>query len=513
MPVEGVGWLAYSGEAMNAVVTPIGSRPLGLTRAFALVLAAVAAFTLAYCVSGVGFLNVIYLFCLVGLARVGTSRQAFYLGLAVGMLAYPLQLSCFYTIFGPGAVALWLVLAFWLGLFVLLARLCLVSFKPLWAAVAIPFIWTGLEYFRSELYYLRFSWLNVGYAFSGGPLLPAFRWLGMYGLGFLAMGIAVSVWMYRPRSRPRNRGTEKAHHEDENEDEEEASPRMLESRWSPAATPGLFLALVAALEVSLRSSGASQRPAPALAKSVRVAGVQLEFPTDAEVIESLDKLVAAEPEAELLVLSEYTFDGPVPERIKVWCREHQRYLIVGGKNPAPGGNFYDTAFVVGPTGEIPFRQGKAVPIQFFKDGLPAGEQRLWDSPWGRIGLCICYDLSYSRVTDRLIRLGAQALIVPTMDVAEWGQREHELHARVAPVRAAEYSVPIFRVASSGVSQLVDGFGRELAKAAFPGQAQIIAGRLMMGKPGSLPLDRRLGPCATGVTGLVIVWLLVRRSFR
>ncbi len=28
----------------------------------------------------------------------------------------------------------------------------------------IPIIWTGLEYFRSELYYLKFSWLNIGYA-------------------------------------------------------------------------------------------------------------------------------------------------------------------------------------------------------------------------------------------------------------------------------------------------------------------------------------------------------------
>ena len=96
-----------------------------------------------------------------------------------------------------------------------------------------------------------------------------------------------------------------------------------------------------------------------------------------------------------------------------------------------------------------------MPIQFFKDGLPAREQRLWDSPWGKIGLCICYDLSYARVTDRLVRLGAQAMIVPTMDVVDWGQREHELHARVAPIRSAEYGIPIFRVASSGISQWTD----------------------------------------------------------
>src|SRR5947207_1552752 len=98
----------------------IESRPLNLAKALALVLVAVAAFTLAYNFSALSFLIVVYLFCLLGLARQGSSRRAFYSGLAVGMLAYPFQLSCFYNIFGLGAVALWLVLAFWLGLFVLL---------------------------------------------------------------------------------------------------------------------------------------------------------------------------------------------------------------------------------------------------------------------------------------------------------------------------------------------------------------------------------------------------------
>ena len=81
---------------MNAVVAPIGSRPLSLAKALALVPVAVAAFTLAYNFSALSFLIVVYLFCLLGLARLGTSRRAFYFGLATGMLAYPLQLSCFH---------------------------------------------------------------------------------------------------------------------------------------------------------------------------------------------------------------------------------------------------------------------------------------------------------------------------------------------------------------------------------------------------------------------------------
>ena len=67
-----------------------------------------------------------------------------------------------------------------------------------------------------------------------------------------------------------------------------------------------------------------------------------------------------------------------------------------------------------------------MPIQFFKDGFPAREQKLWDSPWGKIGICICYDLSYTRVTDELVRLGANALIVPTMDIIDWGRNQHEV---------------------------------------------------------------------------------------
>ena len=61
------------------------------------------------------------------------------------------------------------------------------------------------------------------------------------------------------------------------------------------------------------------------------------------------------------------------------------------------------------------------------------------------------ELSYTRVTDWLVKLGAEALVVPTMDVADWGQAQHELHGRIAPARAADYGLPIFGLASSGIS--------------------------------------------------------------
>jgi apolipoprotein N-acyltransferase len=209
------------------------------------------------------------------------------------------------------------------------------------------------------------------------------------------------------------------------------------------------------------------------------------------------------------VLSEYTLDGPVPESLSNWCRKHARHLVVGGKQPLSGEDFYNTAFVVGPTGDVLFKQVKNVPIQFFADGLPAPERKVWESPWGRIGLAVCYDLNYRRVIDDFIRLGAQALIIPTMDVTQWGENQHRLHARVAPVRSAEYGVPIFRLCSSGISQLTDRDGRVLASLGFPGQGEIIGGTMVLADPGRLPWDSVLAQLAALVTFFFLAWSVVQ----
>ena len=451
----------------------IGTKPLGLLKSVGVALGAAVAFTLAYSIPRGGFLMIGFLFCLLALARFGTARSAFYLGLAVGMSIYSFQLCFFYNIFNAAAIVLWLILSFWLALFALIAHACFARFKPSVAAILIPFVWTGLEYFRSELYYLRFSWLNIGYAFSDWRILP-FKILGVYGVGFLFAGYVTIFLTVR---------------------------RKIYAAAAILLSLGLFTFL---LPATANSGG----PEP----HVQVAGVQLEFPPESQIIVVLNQLDKQFPQAELFVLSEYTFTEPIPDRIRAWCRKHQHYLVVGGEDPTPNGNYYNTAFVIGTNGEIVFKQAKSVPIQFFKDGLPAREQKLWDSPWGKIGICICYDLSYSRVTDRLIRLGAQAIIVPTMDVADWGRHEHELHARIATIRAAEYGVPIFRVASSGISQLVDCTGDIQANAPFPGEIASLSGVLKFYKPGSLPLDRMLAPFSVLVT-VSVIGCLAFFSFR
>ena len=406
-----------------------------------------------------------YAYGLVKLTGQPNVRRAFYFGLATGLLCYAPQLFFFWRIFSVVSVVLWLVLAFWVGLFAAIVCGSARRWGKVKTAWLIPIIWTGVEYFRSELYFLKFSWLNVGYAFP-------FPLLGMYGVGFILIAIAAAYITHRWRT----------------------------------VTIWIFMIIVG---VSMLL--------PALAHSkwkvtfLNVVGVQMEFPLEAIIPQVLNQALAKNTNAPIFVLSEYTLDGGVPDTLKNWCREHSRYLVIGGKDYIPNDehhNYYNTAFVVGTNGEIVFKQVKSVPIQFFRDGLPAPKQEVWNSPSGKIGFCICYDLSYTRVTDELVRQGAQLIICPTMDVEYWGRHQHELHARVAPVRAAEYGIPIFRVASSGISQAVTGGGNVVAQTSVGSYGEIFSAQLRLPRQGSIPLDRYLAPLCTGVTGIVTALLLL-----
>ena len=233
----------------------------------------------------------------------------------------------------------------------------------------------------------------------------------------------------------------------------------------------------------------------------------MEFPPQNVIPQILKQALAKNTNAAIFVLSEYSLDGGVPDSLKNWCRDNSRFLVIGGKDFVTNDVYYNTAFVVGTNGEIVFKQAKRVPIQFFHDGLPAPKQEVWNSPWGKIGICICYDLSYTRVTDELVRQGAQLIICPTMDVDYWGKHQHELHSRVAPVRAAEYGIPIFRVASSGISQAVTGGGNVVAQTSVGGYGEIFSAQLRLPPHGSIPIDRYLAPLCTGIIGIVAAVLL------
>ena len=122
-----------------------------------------------------------------------------------------------------------------------------------------PVVWTGVEYFRSELYYLKFSWFNIGYALP--VQLSGWRWihLGMYGVGFLVLCLA-SLFTFRI-SRAQKKIT------------------CIEIL--------LFVALVwIFVSLSMGDFGSARKPSPTLV------GVQMKFPGENLLPKMLDKALA-----------------------------------------------------------------------------------------------------------------------------------------------------------------------------------------------------------------------------
>jgi apolipoprotein N-acyltransferase len=306
---------------------------------------------------------VIYLLCLYRLAWVSSARRAFYLGLGIGICIAAPQLWFFVGIFGPAAVGLWLILGLWIALYLLLAHVAVARW-PRRGPWLLPWLWFALEYFRCELYYLRFAWLIPGFALSDRTWVPLAS-VGVYGFSLVVMLLAAM------------------------------GRSILQRQFTADSSLFIVTALIATVAQAVSFAGMGRTPTEPPSASPFVVGIQLESPSEADVIESLNLAVARQPQCDLIVLSEYTFDGPVPASVLVWCHAHGKYVIAGGKDPVRAANvntvndYYDTAFVIGPSGEIVFRQGKAVPIQFMNDGLPAPSQQVWKSPWGNIGIAIC----------------------------------------------------------------------------------------------------------------------------
>ncbi len=468
-------------------VLPATPRPAGLSwrETAAAAVGSAGAYHLAFVFPPLAPLVVVHLVLLLALHDQPTARRAFWTGTAVGLLVCAPPMGFLVRVFGLAAPVLWLLIALWHGMFLLLVRGVARSGGTGRALALAAVLWTGLEYFRSEVWPLRFAWFTTGEAVSEWTGLM--RRAGVYGAGLVLMataatllGIAVPAWRRRHPAR------------------------------------ALLAAAVPIALVALLSLPVSPRP-DIPTRHLRVAGLQLEFPGIPEVLDGLATLRARNPDVELVVLPEYVLEGPVPPAIREWCRRNGVWMVAGGRDPVPAGGgaatndaaFHNTAFVVGPDGEVVFRQAKAQPIQFFNDGLPAPGQAPWISPWGPLGVAVCYDLSYRRVMDRLVRAGAHGLVVPAMDVVDWGEWQHRLNARMTRVRAAEYGLPVIRIASSGISQIVGPDGREAVTAPFPGPGEILSGTLVLAGPGTVPPDAWLAPVALAASGAVAVALLAR----
>jgi len=167
------------------------------------------------------------------------------------------------------------------------------------------------------------------------------------------------------------------------------------------------------------------------------------------------------PEANVLVFAED--EAAFLERAKRLAGEEGIYLLMGIATvrlgqPKPA---EIKAVAVRPTGEIAYSYRKSRLVPGFESRTsPAGDGRLRfdDTPFGRIGSALCYDLDFPALLRQVGRAKADLLLAPASDWKTIGR----LHFQMAVFRAVENGVSMVRAARWGLSGAVDPYGRVLA---------------------------------------------------
>ncbi len=171
----------------------------------------------------------------------------------------------------------------------------------------------------------------------------------------------------------------------------------------------------------------------------------------------------------------FTRIGEACADLNVWC-------VFGAIEASSSGKIFNSAFLLSPAGEIG-RYRKVHTLCLGVDRFTtAGDHgfRVWETPFGRIGLNICYDGSFPESARVLKLLGAELIVLPT----NWP--DIELTTEMVRVRARENHLWYLAVNRVGTERGVTFPGGSMA-AGPRGQLLAEAG----GEPGQFIVEMDL----------------------
>jgi predicted amidohydrolase len=178
-------------------------------------------------------------------------------------------------------------------------------------------------------------------------------------------------------------------------------------------------------------------------------------------------------------------DGEIPRALRGWAREHGVWLLGGTFPEAIEGEerVYNTSVMFSPQGEevARYRKIHLFDVSLGEEGrdsyreslhfAPGSEVVVAETPFGGVGLSICYDLRFPELYRAHVDRGARWIVVPSAFTRETGQDHWEvlLRARaiesqawvLAPAQCGEHSPDR---ASYGRSLVIDPWGLVLARA-------------------------------------------------
>jgi apolipoprotein N-acyltransferase len=363
--------------------------------------------------------------------------------------------------------------------------------------LAAPLAWVATEWLRTVLFG-GFPWALLGYTQT--TVLPIAQLASVFGVyGVSALIVLVSAALARPVLGPSK------------------------GRWQLAIGSALLVAVVAA-------SGQSRVRDAHLTRagtSLRVGLVQGNVAQDEKWDPALEDEIlmrylrlsgeAADRGAGLVLWPEsatpfYFEESHRGQAIRAFARARHTWLLVGSDELAEGppAVSYNAAFLVDPGGNtrgvyrkvhlVPF--GEYVPLRrllFFAAPLveSVSDFAAGDSvvvlPMGTTGVstAICYEVVYPALIREGVLAGSQLLTTITNDAWFGRSSAPYQHFEMASMRAIEQGRYLVRAANTGISGIVDPYGRVLQRSrlfttgVFVGDVRLLSGLTIYARIGDV----------------------------
>jgi len=399
-------------------------------------------------------------------------KSAFGLGLLTGLISF-LGIVYWIKILSP-LIAL-LVLAFYLALYIAFFCFLLTVINrklksDIWYLISAPILWVSVEYLRSS-FPSGFPWALLGHSqYLNTPLIQISEFTGVYGVSFLIVLVNVTIAHLITDHR---------------------SPITVLRKILPVVIVVVIVGVCFVYgKLILRNAHLIPRNSE-LKVGIVQGNVDLEEKWRGFHEKVLDIHIrlteeVAKEEPELIVWSETAtasclkHDGEDLIRLSNLAKRLKTHLLIGSLDLAPEDNYYNSAFLISPQGNITYQYNKIHLVPFGEviplrrqipflarlvermggGGFSPGEKlTIFNLNGERFGVLICYEGVFDNLVRKFVKNGADFIINITNDA--WYERTSApyQHFSSSIFRAIENRVPVVRAANTGVSGFIDSQGR------------------------------------------------------